>query len=135
MSETTYTVVPSPVGDLVVTGDGTSITGIGFASRTPVRPGWRRDDGAHEDAARQLREYFAGERTGFELPLAPEGTDFQRRVWAALAAIPYGETTSYAALPSGSAGPGAPGPSGRPTAPTRSPSSSRATGSWAPTGR
>src|SRR5918995_34758 len=98
MSETTYTVVTSPVGDLVVTGDGASVTGIGFASRTPVPPGWRRDDRAHEEAARQLREYFAGERTGFDLPLAPEGTDFQRRVWAALAAIPYGETTSYAAL-------------------------------------
>lgn len=43
----------------------------------------------------QLREYFAGERHEFDLPLAPAGTDFQRRVWAVLREIPYGHTTSY----------------------------------------
>ena len=47
---------------------------------------------------RQLAEYFAGERTRFDLPLAPAGTDFQRRVWSALRDIPYGETRSYAEL-------------------------------------
>ena len=51
-----------------------------------------------EAAARQLREYFAGDRRTFELPLAPEGTEFQRRVWDALCTIPYGETWSYAAV-------------------------------------
>ena len=43
----------------------------------------------------QLREYFAGNRKKFELPLAAEGTDFQKRVWEALRTIPYGETRSY----------------------------------------
>lgn len=46
-------------------------------------------------AAAQLAEYFAGTRTRFELPLAPVGTDFQRRVWAATSAIPFGETATY----------------------------------------
>ena len=48
--------------------------------------------------ATQLDEYFAGARRDFDLPLAPEGTDFQRTVWHALARIPYGDTTSYAQL-------------------------------------
>jgi methylated-DNA-[protein]-cysteine S-methyltransferase len=46
-------------------------------------------------AADQLREYFAGHRRAFDLPLAPEGTGFQQRVWTALLAIPYGQTRSY----------------------------------------
>ncbi|MDO4539479.1 MAG: methylated-DNA--[protein]-cysteine S-methyltransferase [Syntrophomonadaceae bacterium] len=46
-------------------------------------------------AARQLEQYFAGERREFDLPLAPAGTEFQRRVWSALQTIPYGETRSY----------------------------------------
>ena len=46
-------------------------------------------------AAEQLAAYFAGERTAFDLPLAPEGTAFQRRVWAQLATIPFGTTQSY----------------------------------------
>lgn len=47
------------------------------------------------EAATQLREYFAGRRRRFELPLDPQGTEFQRRVWKALEEIPYGETRSY----------------------------------------
>jgi len=48
----------------------------------------------------QLEQYFAGTRTAFDLPLDPPGTDFQRRVWRELAAIPYGETRSYGELAS-----------------------------------
>jgi methylated-DNA-[protein]-cysteine S-methyltransferase len=59
------------------------------------RPNWRRDDAALEPAARQLAAYFAGERTSFDMPLDLHGTEFQRRVWQALLAIPFGETTSY----------------------------------------
>src|SRR5205085_9923425 len=50
------------------------------------------------EPARQLREFFAGERTAFELPLRPAGTPFQRAVWDALLEVPYGETTGYGAL-------------------------------------
>lgn len=49
-------------------------------------------------ARQQLADYFAGRRRDFDLPLAPHGTDFQRRVWAALATIPFGETRSYAEI-------------------------------------
>lgn len=51
-----------------------------------------------QEAAKQLQEYFAGERTAFTLPLLLEGTEFQKAVWHALLAIPYGETISYACL-------------------------------------
>ncbi|WP_136248320.1 methylated-DNA--[protein]-cysteine S-methyltransferase [Halomonas borealis] len=54
---------------------------------------------AHTDQARaQLAEYFAGARQAFDLPLEPAGTDFQRRVWQALATIPFGETRCYAEI-------------------------------------
>lgn len=98
MTDTVFTIVPSPVGELVLTGDGRNLTRIGFAGRTPVDPGWREDPAPFAAAVRQLTEYFAGERRTFDLPLAPDGTAFQRQVWAALAAIPYGGTTSYAAV-------------------------------------
>ena len=58
--------------------------------------------GGHADrnsaVAKQLAEFFAGARKTFDLPMAPEGTDFQKRVWAELIRIPYGETISYAEL-------------------------------------
>jgi methylated-DNA-[protein]-cysteine S-methyltransferase len=60
-----------------------------------VQPEWRRDDSAFTEACGQLDEYFAGERTEFDLPLNPAGTPFQRRVWDALKTIPYGEIRSY----------------------------------------
>lgn len=60
--------------------------------------GERRDDAAVAVVAEQVGAFFRGERTGFELPLAPEGTEFQQRVWQALLAIPFGETRSYGEL-------------------------------------
>jgi methylated-DNA-[protein]-cysteine S-methyltransferase len=93
-----YTVTPSPIGDLVVVGDGEAVTGIHFAARTAPRPAWRRDPAPVAAAVDQLAAYFAGARRDFDLWLAPEGTAFQRRVWAALAGIPYGETTTYGKL-------------------------------------
>lgn len=61
--------------------------------------GESHNEGAGNPAvARQLREYFAAERTTFDLPLAPEGTEFQKKVWAELMRIPYGKTISYGEL-------------------------------------
>ena len=57
-----------------------------------------RGGAAVDEPVRQLREYFAGERDEFDLPLAPRGTEFQRRVWEALRSIPTGVTTSYGAI-------------------------------------
>ncbi|MFB0824789.1 methylated-DNA--[protein]-cysteine S-methyltransferase [Chromobacterium violaceum] len=57
-----------------------------------------RDDAALAEVARQLAEYQAGDRQTFDLPLAPQGTPFQQKVWAALREIPYGRTVSYGEL-------------------------------------
>jgi methylated-DNA-[protein]-cysteine S-methyltransferase len=56
------------------------------------------DDTGFDEAVRQLDEYFRGTRTAFDLPVAPQGTEFQRTVWAALRGIPYGETVTYGQL-------------------------------------
>jgi methylated-DNA-[protein]-cysteine S-methyltransferase len=103
-----YSVVESPVGDLLVTSERLSptderwaVTGIYLRSyeRGP-EPGarWRRadDDATLARAAEQLRDYFGGRLRRFDLPVYLRGTEFQLRVWTALQAIPYGETVSYA---------------------------------------
>jgi methylated-DNA-[protein]-cysteine S-methyltransferase len=61
-------------------------------------PGWKRDRGALREPAEQLEAYLAGELRDFDLPLAPQGTPFQREVWSALRKIPYGSTISYGEL-------------------------------------
>jgi methylated-DNA-[protein]-cysteine S-methyltransferase len=80
-------------------GDGTALTGVYFTAHEPaprLEPPPAPDDaGTLDEAARQLTEYFAGDRTTFDLALAPHGTEFQQRVWMALRTIPYGETRSY----------------------------------------
>ena len=91
----------SPIGELLLLGDGDSLHGLYMqAGRHPVRinPAWQRDDEALAEARRQLEEYFAGERSTFDLKLHMDGTAFQRTVWHALTEIPYGETISYGEL-------------------------------------
>jgi methylated-DNA-[protein]-cysteine S-methyltransferase len=105
----------TPVGRVVVTARDTGVTGVytqehAFLHRGakgPLRgdvvsaravPARSPREALLSEAARQLLAYFAGERTRFELPLAAHGTPFQHDVWRALAAIPFGETTTYAAL-------------------------------------
>ncbi len=78
-----FTVVLSPVGRLLLSGDGQALTGLRFAGRDAPR-GLRRDDARFAEEARQLAEYFAGERTGFDLALRLDGPAFDRRVWDAL---------------------------------------------------
>jgi methylated-DNA-[protein]-cysteine S-methyltransferase len=102
--ERTRLAVPSPIGELVLEGDDESLTNVVLpdSARASAFAGAEHDPAAVPralaDAARQLSEYFAGERTAFELSLLPAGTPFQREVWAKLAEIPYGETISYAEL-------------------------------------
>lgn len=96
-----YTIIESPVGPILIAGDGESVRIIDFQEGTaPLDPpeSWTRDDRSFSEAARQLGEYFAGRRRIFELPLQPVGTPFQRSVWAELERIPYGETISYGEL-------------------------------------
>ena len=94
---TDYAIVDSPIGELLLTAEDGLVTGLHF-SPFAIDPSWRHDPGALDTAATQLEEYFAGERTEFELELAPHGTEFQQRVWAMLREIPYGETTTYGTL-------------------------------------
>jgi len=103
-SPSSWTLIDSPVGELLLTAERNAITGIFFAQHkdgTDYRPaqaraGQRQDDDALLGrAAAQLAEYFSRERREFDLPLAPQGSAFQKRVWRALLEIGYGETWSY----------------------------------------
>ena len=96
-----YAMVPSPIGELVVWGDGEALAGLSFADShkaAAVDPTFERDDLAFVDVRSQLEAYFAGDLTTFELNLTPRGTPFQLRVWAALRGITYGSTRTYGQL-------------------------------------
>ena len=95
-----FTTVPSPVGALLVLGNGDAITGL-YCDPPPAGlppADAHRDDAALAAARAQLDAYFAGELQDFDLPLAARGTPFQREVWDALRQVRYGTTTSYGAL-------------------------------------
>ena len=100
---TFHTTFESPVGLLLLMSDGTSLTGLHTDNdkhRPAVPPDWIRDGSAapFAQAIAQLRAYFDGELTDFELPLALHGTEFQIKVWRELCNIRFGETISYAEL-------------------------------------
>jgi methylated-DNA-[protein]-cysteine S-methyltransferase len=101
MHETLWHETDSPVGPLLLAADARALRRLHFqAGPHPLTPpaAWRRDAGRFAEVTRQLAEYFAGERREFTLPLAMAGSEFQRSVWRALVAIPYGETISYGEL-------------------------------------
>lgn len=97
-----YCFYESPIGPLLIAGDSEALRYIFFPKNgRPVKPerGWTQSaTGPVAQTVSQLREYFAGKRTEFDLPLAVDGTPFQRMVWRALQEIPYGETISYGEL-------------------------------------
>jgi methylated-DNA-[protein]-cysteine S-methyltransferase len=98
VSPALYTTLASPIGELLLVGDGRSLRRLHMRegrSRMAIRADWTRADEPFEAVRAQLAEYFDGRRTSFDVPLAMEGTGFQRRVWGALREIPYGETVSY----------------------------------------
>lgn len=106
---TAFTRFPSPVGELILTGSETALTGVYFpTSRRGPPPthqsGWIEDDGKGPAsdllarAAQQLTEYFNGTRTTFDVPLEALGSAFEHRVWNTLRTIPYGVTMSYSEL-------------------------------------
>ncbi len=97
--KTYFTHIESPLGRVLLTSDGASLTRLWISDTTP-EPGWTENPGAlpFSETRQQLAEYFAGERQSFSVPLAPLGTEFQQRVWAELQQIPYGLTTSYGEL-------------------------------------
>jgi methylated-DNA-[protein]-cysteine S-methyltransferase len=86
----------SPVGPLTLISNGKALTHCEFENpRYPFKPAPRGEDKIIAKARKQLDAYFTGKVRDFDLPLAPEGTEFQQRVWAALLKIPYGATRSY----------------------------------------
>ena len=96
-----YDVVQTPIDRLVVASDGSAIVGVWMANAEPDDVSWadrRGADSLLDEARRQLVAYFAGGLRAFDLPLAPNGTEFQRRVWTELTKIPFGATISYARL-------------------------------------
>ena len=93
-----YAYTASPIGQLLLAGSADGLQVIGFPQGDKARradSGWERYDQLFKKTARQLNEYFAGERREFELELTPEGTKFQVQVLEALRGIPYGETRTY----------------------------------------
>jgi len=101
--------VDSPVGPLTLAGRDGHLVHLRMEDQTyePSRDGWEVDDSAFPEVVEQLAEYFAGERTDFELSLDLVGTAFQRTVWTALREIPYGQTCSYGEIARKIGSPGA----------------------------
>jgi len=105
-----YRIIDSPVGPLTLAGSGSTLMHLRMVDQThePDRTSWESaDDNAFGKAVEQLRAYFAGELIEFDLELQLNGTEFQRRVWAALRTIPYGETRSYGQIARQIGSPGA----------------------------
>ena len=103
MLDVVYTYLESPIGPLLLAGDGVRLAKVGFPNgkgRVAPHEDWRRDDSQFVEARAQLAAYFAGELRDFDLDLTPVGTPFQLAVWQALADIPFGVTISYGELAS-----------------------------------
>ncbi len=98
MNEFSWTIpIPTEPLSVEIRGTDTAITGIRFLRET-TKPANAPAGSLAEQAARQLTEYFNGERTAFDLPLDPAGTPFQKRVWMELTSVPFGETITYGEL-------------------------------------
>lgn len=92
-----YTTVATPIGELTLVASETALTEVHFPRRFGATVP-RGDNAILARAQAQLAEYFAGNRTSFDLPLEMAGTEFERSVWNLLRDIPYGATTSYGDL-------------------------------------
>lgn len=137
---TLYTTTNSPLGDLLLVGEehpeGTALASLstpGQKGGAVVQDGWVRAPEAFTAIAAQLRAYFEGGLTRFDIPYVPSGSEFQRRVWGALEEIPYGTTRTYGDIAGAIGAPEARHAPWAPrSAPTPSWSSAPATASSAP---
>ena len=115
-----YDTMKSPWGELLLAASERGLTGIYF-NRQKYHPRlgaeWKADPRhpALKAAKKQLKEYFAGKRRDFDLPLDPNGTAFQQAVWKAIARVPYGKTISYGELAKRSGFPDSPRAAGAAT--------------------
>ncbi len=86
----------SPLGRMLLTANEDGLTEVKFLfPEDEIVPEVEPSHPTLEQTKQQLKEYFAGDRKTFDLPLAPHGSDFQKRVWQELVTIPWGQTTSY----------------------------------------
>ncbi|MFB7243685.1 cysteine methyltransferase [Streptomyces populi] len=102
---TVYTTMDSPLGRLLLVGEesatargGTALAALSVPDQkhgAVVQEGWHEDADAFREISSQLRSYFDGRLTAFDIEYVPSGSDFQRRVWKALETVPYGTTVSY----------------------------------------
>ncbi|WP_286262741.1 methylated-DNA--[protein]-cysteine S-methyltransferase [Thalassotalea atypica] len=93
-----YTIYDSPLGEIAITASEQGLTALAFqqgASPIAFNENDEEMPDKFADVVTQLNEYFNGQRTSFELTLAPQGTPFQKKVWQALCQIPCGKTVSY----------------------------------------
>ncbi len=93
-----YCYYDSPIGKMLLVGKNGVLEELHFPRETEqlqIPLHWKEDLQAFEIPLRQLRQYFSGERQEFDLPIRPQGTPFQERVWEELIKIPYGKTASY----------------------------------------
>ena len=98
---TYYHYLKTPIGQLLLAGNADCLNLLGFPQGSMARrheTSWVKDGNPFKEVCVQLEAYFEGDLQDFDLPLAPEGTEFQQRVWDALTEIPYGETWSYGEL-------------------------------------
>jgi methylated-DNA-[protein]-cysteine S-methyltransferase len=106
-----YARIQTPLGPMLAVASQEALVALDFldakyASR--IDAAWKEDREAPvlRDCARQLAEYFDGERGRFDLPLSPEGSEFQRRIWREIARVPYGKTLTYSELARRAGAPG-----------------------------
>ncbi len=105
-----YTHVETPVGRLLLAGDGDVLHYLSFPSGKMAfgpQQTWTENKGAFRNARQQLEAYFAGELTRFDIPIHLAGTEFQNRTWRTLATIPFGQTRTYGWLAKAVGSPGA----------------------------
>jgi methylated-DNA-[protein]-cysteine S-methyltransferase len=101
MTAMAYSRMKSPIGTLTLVADDSGLRQINFSHdgrASAPNPDWHEDSSVLHEPIRQLRAYFFGELEDFDLPLKPDGTPFQQKVWNELCSIPYGSTISYGEL-------------------------------------
>ncbi|QJB57103.1 methylated-DNA--[protein]-cysteine S-methyltransferase [Pseudodesulfovibrio sp. zrk46] len=97
---TYYTAFKTPYWEIILVGDENGITHLHMVTNEGkrdfiIKENWQRDDAMFTEARKQILEYFDGKRTQFDLPLNPQGTEFQKKAWKALRTIPFGEVRTY----------------------------------------
>lgn len=102
-SMTSYSIIQTSLGELVLVANKSELSGIYFHNRPHVPAAlktWARDDKHRllQKAGKEINEYLDGKRSAFTFPLGIAGTDFQRKVWQEIAKIPFGKTISYSEL-------------------------------------